>query len=82
MHYKKTSNGPNFLYLIYYFENRYLKLPKKNQLTLNGSAPSDLNCSRAASLMSNPLTTAPIDLAAPAAANPATPPPLIRICRI
>lgn len=29
-------------------------------------------------LVSNPRTTAPIDLAAPADANPATPPPMIR----
>lgn len=31
-------------------------------------------------LVSNPRTTAPIDLAAPADANPATPPPMIRTC--
>ena len=50
------------------------------QLTRSGSAPNDLNCSSAASRMSNPRTMAPMALAEPAAARPATPPPLMRIC--
>lgn len=45
-------------------------------LTSKNSAPSDSICSFTAGLTSNPLTTAPILLAVPMAARPATPPPI------
>ncbi len=46
--------------------------------TSKNSAPKDLNCSLTASLVSNPLTMAPSDLAVAIADNPATPPPITK----
>jgi hypothetical protein len=47
-------------------------------LTSKNSAPKDLNCSLTASLVSNPLTMAPRDLAVAIADKPATPPPITK----
>lgn len=47
-------------------------------LISRNSAPKDSTCSLTAERVSNPLTIAPIFLAWPIAANPATPPPITR----
>jgi hypothetical protein len=47
-------------------------------LTSKNSAPKDLTYSLTASLVSNPLTMAPNDLAVAIADKPATPPPITR----
>lgn len=52
--------------------------PDSLYLTSKNSAPNDLNYSLTASLVSNPLTMAPKDLAVAIADNPATPPPMTK----
>lgn len=47
-----------------------------SMLTSRNSAPNDSICSFTEGLTSNPLTTAPMLLAVPMAARPATPPPM------
>lgn len=47
-------------------------------LISKNSAPRDSTCSFTAERVSNPLTIAPMFLACPIAAKPATPPPITR----
>lgn len=48
-------------------------------LIVRNSPPKDSTCSFTADLVSNALTIAPMLLACPIAAKPATPPPIINI---
>lgn len=49
-----------------------------SMVTVKNSAPRDSTCSFTTDLVSKARTTAPIHLACPIAANPATPPPMTK----